>query len=293
MRLGGATDQAAKAERNGGDTDSVLLDEVDGIMTETIFVSSVQKELAEERQAIRDFVMSKINRAVGTRAESSQAPVTYELPREAISEAIVNAVSHRDYTSNASVQVMLFADRLEVWNPGELPPPLTPELLRVPHASIPRNPLIADPMFLARYAEKAGSGILDMIARCREAGLPAPQFRQEGGQFIQTLRRPRPSVAPEPAGQVTGVVGDQVGTKWGLSGDQVRVLQLLPDEQSLAMLMKVFGRSNRTKFRDQVVRPLIDMGLVEMTIPGKPRSSKQKYRLTTKGRAWLADATEG
>jgi len=72
-----------------------------------------------------DFVMSKIARSVGTRAHGPQAPVEYELPREAVAEAIVNAVAHRDYASSASVQVMLFADRLEVWNPGELPPPLT------------------------------------------------------------------------------------------------------------------------------------------------------------------------
>ena len=126
--------------------------------------------------------MSKIARAVGTRAEGPEAPVQYELPRGAVEEAIVNAVAHRDYTSNASVQVMLFADRLEVWNPGHLPPPLTPESLRVPHASIPRNPLLAEPLFLVRYIEKAGTGILDMIALCRAAGLPEPQFRQDGGQ---------------------------------------------------------------------------------------------------------------
>lgn len=136
-----------------------------------------------------DFVMSKVTRAVGTRAQGPEAPVDYEFPREVVAEAIVNAVAHRDYTSNASVQVMLFVDRLEVWNPGELPPPLTIEQLRVPHASIPRNPLICEPMFMARYVEKAGSGILDMIALCREAGLPEPEFRQDGGQFVQTLWR--------------------------------------------------------------------------------------------------------
>jgi ATP-dependent DNA helicase RecG len=136
-----------------------------------------------------DFVMSKINRTVGTRAESNQAPVTYELPRLAVAEAIVNAVTHRDYTSNASVQVMLFADRLEVWNPGELPAALSIGQLRLPHASIPRNPLIAEPMFLARYAEKAGTGILDMIKLCAQANLPTPEFRQSGGQFIQVLSR--------------------------------------------------------------------------------------------------------
>ena len=136
-----------------------------------------------------DFVMSKINRRVGTRALGPEAPVTYELPGEAVGEAIVNAVAHRDYASTASVQVMLFSDRLEVWNPGELPPPLTVEKLRLPHASLPRNPLLADPLFLTRYVEKAGSGILDMISRCREADLPDPEFRQDGGMFVQTLAR--------------------------------------------------------------------------------------------------------
>lgn len=136
-----------------------------------------------------DFIMAKLARSVGTRAKGPRAPVEYELPREAVAEAIVNAVAHRDYASNASVQVMLFSDRLEVWNPGELPPPLTPERLRAPHASIPRNPLIADPLFLAHYVEKAGSGTLDMIDLCREANLPEPEFRQDGDQFIQVIWR--------------------------------------------------------------------------------------------------------
>ena len=48
--------------------------------------------------------------------------------------------------------------------------------------------------------------------------------------------------------------------------------------------MQMAGRSNRTKFRDQVLKPLMEAGWLEMTIPDKPRSSKQKYRLTDKGR---------
>jgi len=136
-----------------------------------------------------DFVLSKINRHIGTREYSVQAPATYELPKEAVTEAVVNAVAHRDYTSNASVQVMLFSDRLEVWNPGELPPSLTPMRLREPHASIPRNPLIAEPLYLVRYIEKAGSGTLDMIERCGDAGLAPPDFEERAGQFVATLWR--------------------------------------------------------------------------------------------------------
>ncbi|WP_291098296.1 MULTISPECIES: DUF4062 domain-containing protein [unclassified Flavobacterium] len=67
-----------------------------------------------------DFVLSRIDVSVGTRDESIQVPIQYELPRAAVTEAIVNSVAHRDYTSNGSVQVMLFKDRLEIWNPGSL-----------------------------------------------------------------------------------------------------------------------------------------------------------------------------
>ena len=76
---------------------------------------------------------SKIALTVGTRAKTVQAPVAYEIPKEVVTEAIVDSVVHRDYTDNSSVQVMLFADRLEVVNSGRLPPPLTVEKLRVAH----------------------------------------------------------------------------------------------------------------------------------------------------------------
>ena len=182
----------------------------------------------------------------------------YELPREAVAEAIVNAVAHREYTSNASVQVMLFADRLEVWNPGELPAPLTVAELWRPHASIPRNPLIAEPMFLAGHVEKAGSGTLDMIARCRDAGLPEPLFRQDGGQFVQVLQRP-PAAAPE----VT---------------PELRLLQALSGEMTRLQLQQALGLKDDDHFRKAYLQPALDAGLIEMTVPDKPRSRLQKYR---------------
>jgi predicted HTH transcriptional regulator len=229
-----------------------------------------------------DFVMSKIARRVGTRAQGPRAPVEYELPREAVGEAIVNAVTHRDYASNASVQVMLFADRLEVWNPGELPPSLTLADLRQPHASIPRNPLIAEPMFLAGYAERAGTGILDMIARCRKAGLPAPRFRQSGGQFVQTLRRPRVAARPRGATDVTPEATPEVTPE---VAPEVRLVRALRGEMTRQQLRQVLGLRDDKHFRLAFLYPAIEAGLVEMTIADKPRSSKQKYRRTAKGSA--------
>ena len=106
------------------------------------FYRIFQGNLFEQVDRAENFVRSVINRSVGTRALSAQAPVTYEIPPAVIREAIVNAVAHRDYTSAAAVQVSVFADRVEVWNPGELIPPLTPERLRHPHSSIARNPRV-------------------------------------------------------------------------------------------------------------------------------------------------------
>ncbi len=219
-----------------------------------------------------DFVMSKIARTVSTRAQGPEAPVEYELPREAVSEAIVNAVVHRDYTSNASVQIMLFSDRLEVLNPGELPPPLTMALLRVPHASIPRNPLICDPMFLARYAEKPGSGILDVISLCREAGLPEPEFRQEGGQFVQTVWRD----------WLTDTVMDDLG----LNERQKKSVPLLRQVQSITntAYQKATGASRATAKRD--LDELVDKGV--LTLEGHGRGAHY-----TKMKKWPKNDSNG
>ena len=224
-----------------------------------------------------DFVLSKIALSVGTRAESVQAPVAYEIPKEVVTEAIVNAVAHRDYTSNASVQVMLFTDRIEVLNPGRLPPPLTLEQLRVAHASIPNNPLIAESLYLAQYIERMGTGTLDMIRRCSDAGLPEPEFTDSSG-FKTTIWRVTPleqiKVQPE-----------------SLPGDlKSKVLNLLTDgPMSKSELSKKLGQKKVSGQLYNVVRDLLNDQMIEYTLPEKPTSPRQKYQLTDKGRTELSN----
>lgn len=146
-------------------------------------------DLFEQADQAVNFVLSNIKRSIGVRHESTTAPAEYELPKDAVAEAIINALVHRDYNSNGSVEVRLLSDRLEVWNPGRLPGNLTVEDLREDHASIPANPLIADPMYLARYIEKAGTGTQTMITLCREAGLPEPDFEERTGSVVVTIWR--------------------------------------------------------------------------------------------------------
>jgi predicted HTH transcriptional regulator len=194
-----------------------------------------------------EFVLGKIDRSVGTRATSTQAPIEFEIPRPVIAEAIVNAVAHRNYRHNGFVQVIVFADRIEVWNPGELPPGLTPDLLRKPHGPIPRNPLIAEPLFRVKYVEKAGTGTTDMIADCRDAGLPEPDFEQRGPHFVVTLWR--------------NWLTDEVLARYNLNDRQKQAVSYA----------KVTGRINNAQYRDMTgisartalreLRQLTDIGI--------------------------------
>ncbi|MCX6877532.1 MAG: DUF4062 domain-containing protein [Verrucomicrobia bacterium] len=136
-----------------------------------------------------DFILSKLNYRIGTRAESAQAPGEYELPPSVIREAVVNAIAHRDYTQPAAIQASVFSDRIEIRNPGGLLPPLTSEQLHRPHASIARNHHICEALYLARYIEKYGTGTLMMIAETTACSLPEPDFEATPGEFVIILWR--------------------------------------------------------------------------------------------------------
>ena len=283
-----------------------------------------------------DFVLGKIDRRVGTRSESARAPRTYEIPPEVVTEAVVNAVAHRDYTSNGSVQVMLFADRLEVRNPGRLSPSLTLEELRVAHNSVPGNPFLAESLYLVEYIERMGTGTLDMIRRCVEAGLPEPEFAVTDG-FVTTVRRAAlPGQAGHAKGQAKGQDRGQAGHAEGQAGhaegqargqaghaggqaghaegqdggqagqDEGQAGQAILSTQDAAMLracgreavpgeelQAAAGYSRRTgDFRRRLER-LLNRGLLEMTIPDRPRSPLQKYRMTARGKAVLDASMRG
>lgn len=132
--------------------------------------------LFEQIDKARSFVLDAIKFPVIQKAGSSQFHRPFEIPEFSIQEAIVNAVAHRNYNSSSGVQVMVFADRVEVWNSGSLPPELTVEDLKKPHTSFPANPLIANVLYLADYAQRAGSGTLEMIEQCKTQGVPEPEF---------------------------------------------------------------------------------------------------------------------
>lgn len=124
------------------------------------------------------FVMEHIDAAVGEH-DNISTEVKYEIPVKAVTELIVNSVAHRTYESNGSVEVAIYRDRLEVWNPGQLPYGMTTAMLSRLHNSIPTNPMLATPMYLAGYIERMGTGTTDVVDACVKAGLVMPKFEQD------------------------------------------------------------------------------------------------------------------
>jgi len=242
-----------------------------------------------------DFVLSKIDVSVGTRDESTQVPIDYELPRAAVSEAIVNAIAHRDYTSNGSVQVMLFKDRLEVWNPGQLPFGLTTVKLRQPHNSIPANPLLAEPMYFAGYIERLGTGTGDIIRLCQEKGLKEPEFIQEENfrTIIWRTLKATGEATKEVTEEVTGGATPQATLQATLQAtpqadEEVaetikRVVLVLEGAMKRAEIQELLGLKDRVNFILNYLDPSLDSTCIEMTIPETPTHQEQRYRLTAKG----------
>lgn len=113
----------------------------------------------------------------------------WEYPIEAIREAITNAICHRDYESTANVQIRIFDDRIEVWNPGNLLDGLTVQKLKGKHESVLRSPLLAKNLFLIKYIEQWGIGTNRMIDWCLNYGLPEPVFEEIGGSFVVTIKK--------------------------------------------------------------------------------------------------------
>jgi len=136
-----------------------------------------------------NFVMSKLNRTVGGRNQGATAEVIEEVPNEVIAEIIVNAVVHRDYNSAGSIQISIFSDRIEIMNPGKLPKQLKISDLNKKHLSIPVNPFLARPFYLAGFINQIGYGTVNVFKWCKNTHLPEPSFEQFNHQFNVTIFR--------------------------------------------------------------------------------------------------------
>lgn len=234
-----------------------------------------RKDFAGDLYAIYEevivYLQAKLNTALIPHARGRDERL--ELPVDALREALVNAIAHRDYRSNANVQLYIFYDRLEIVTPGGLPAGMREEDLGV--KSVPRNPLLFGMFYRMGMVEQVGSGIKRIREMCRDYGVAEPVIEVSDNWVTTTFKRPNGQVEDQVAGEVTPQVN--------------RLLAVCDGELLREELQERIGLADRKYFRTDYLRPALNAGLIEMTIPDKPTSSKQKYRITEKGKALLTE----
>jgi len=138
---------------------------------------------------VMDFIRKNINVEFVITGKPQRDEI-WDYPLEALREAVINAVCHRDYSDSADIQIKIYEDSIYIWNLGGLPFDLAIEdLLDPAHSSKPRNKLISQVFYDMGIIERYGSGIQRMIGACVKAGLPTPVFEEKFGGFAITFQK--------------------------------------------------------------------------------------------------------
>ncbi|MDR0523098.1 MAG: hypothetical protein LBG62_01545 [Candidatus Methanoplasma sp.] len=144
----------------------------------------------EQLEKAHEFVLDRLDNAVTVSERSISRTETYEIPDAAVREAIVNAVTHRNYAvNNARIYVSVFDDRVEVRSPGTVPVGMTLKSAMSGESAV-RNRAIAEMFRSAGISEGWGNGIIRIRSLCMEQGLREPLFEERSSSFVVTLFRP-------------------------------------------------------------------------------------------------------
>ena len=207
-----------------------------------------------------------------------------EIPEAVLEELLVNALVHRDYFTSASIRIMVFADRVEIISPGHLPDSLSVADVRRGKTNR-RNPTLTEHAFKVLPYRGLGSGIPRALKEWPRIELIDDV---NGNQFTAVVWRPKTEWKGT-TGQVTDKVPppvtDQVTDQ--VTGEVLRLLSVIQGEMMRTEIQTRLGLKHLPHLRDAYLNPALKGGLIEMTIPDKPRSRLQKYRLTEKGRQML------
>jgi ATP-dependent DNA helicase RecG len=172
-----------------------------------------------------------------------------EYPYEALREAIINALIHRDYSGTSQIQIRVYPDKLMIMNEGKLPPEIPVEKLKTNHLSIPRNTLLAKIFYYAGFIESWGHGTIKIVENCIEQGLPEPDFMEENGVMTVVFYKDKWT--------------EENLKKRGLNDRQIKVIVYMKEKGSITNreYQSLFSITDRTALRD--LNDLISKGLVQ------------------------------
>ena len=187
-----------------------------------------------------------------------------EYPLAAIREAVLNALIHRDYshyTEGTPIQIDFFTNRLEIHSPGSLYGRMTVEQLGIARPD-QRNPALAVMAETLLGAENRYSGIPTIRREMAEYGLPEPVFENRRNEFVVILYN-----------------NDQTGTRGGAaaSREAADLIAFCKTPRTRQDIADYLGIKISTYLMKRYIQPLLDAGSLKMSLPDRPKSSKQKY----------------
>jgi ATP-dependent DNA helicase RecG len=181
-----------------------------------------------------------------------------EYPINAVREAVLNALMHRDYsihTEGTPVRILMFNDRLEIWNEGGLYGKLTIDSIGKVHADT-RNQTLVNILEIQKIAENRYSGIPTIRAEMASYNLPEPLFESRRGNFVVTFKN------------------NQMGTV--KSGDEQTLLDFCREPRDREEIAAFLNLTQYYAMKIHVA-PLVESGALKLTIPDKPKSKNQRY----------------
>jgi len=207
----------------------------------------IEGPIIEQIEEAMDFIRKNMNVQFVMTGKPAREEV-WDYPLEALREAVINAVCHRDYTAPSNTEVRIRDDELIVWNPGGLPPGLTVEDLYKPHPSVLRNKGIGGIFYDMGLIEQWGSGIDKMRKACQKAGIPEPKFEEKQG-FRVIFRK--------------DIYTEEYLQKIGLNERQTKVMFYVKEKgkitnQEFQKLLNVSKRTATNDLEDLVKRQLFE-----------------------------------
>lgn len=226
--------------------------------SDLLFQDVINGNLFEQVEKTMELLLTKYTKALIS-YEGLTRVETYEYPEDALREALLNAVAHKDYTGPYPIQISVYPDKIMFWNYGRLPENWTVEDLHDKHSSQPRNPDIATAFFRSGYVEAWGRGMDKMKNLCSEAKIPAPQFSTKGNEFWTIFRK--------------DIFNKEDLIGLGLSERQIEAVLFFKTkgEVTTAEYSEKFGISERTARRD--LSDLVKKQLIE----NKGDTNQSKY----------------
>ena len=193
-----------------------------------------------------------------------------EYPYEALREAIINALIHRDYLGTSQIQIRVYPDSLMIMNQGKLPPEVSVKDLKTNHLSIPRNTLLAKAFYYAGFIEAWGRGTINIVQHCVTQGLPEPDFSEKNGVMRVVFHK--------------NLWTEEILQKMGLSERQIKAVNYIKEKGKIINreYQQLNNVSKRTATRD--FEGLVKKGIIiqigstgkgtEYTLKGVIKGSK-------------------